>query len=463
MNLLIFLSLLALISADSFTCPGITYTITESNFTLYYLEAFKDAKQKINSTKPTNAGHVILGWLKVQFNLTEIKLTTPELAEKVKSVDVKDKEIKLTSDGPLFSGKFTMKYSFSVLGVNLFYGTASVDVKTESNNIVQKFIDDKIKSTVESKLTLKIDKISGVDFLGWVSYWIKEIAEKGSLVFPLRLIEQAIDDKILHFYSRWIDTQPFVREDLQMVFHNELVSLHKISEFVHFCMRTKIGIKDRPYNKTVYHHESVPELTNSTIKGRTCIPVGLLAGILDTYGKARDKMFSIKAEDLNITNRTDSLMQAIPRLRDGYKTAVGLEIGCRSNSLLTIMLVNHNNTYQMQIPIVCDFAEVDGDTLVTMEFVARSGFDFEFAPDNKGNLTANVILRNPTLYSTFKYPENKKPVEDQMSLQRLATKVIDLFNGMKLYKEGIKVELYPDKPAEEGIKDGKQVCFIYTA
>jgi len=463
MNLLIFLSFLTLISANSFSCPGITYTIPRDTITSSYKEAFDNATQEIKKFRPEPDGHVIFEWLKIHFNLTGIKYADSNIVYKFNSITINKTEIKVSATGS-FTGTYNVNYSFSILGINLLYGTAKVNISAGDAQIVQRFIGNEVKSAFESKVTITPTDVKSLLFSEGIKHWIKKIAEKGSLTGPLRIIEKSIDTEILKFYSKWLSYKPFKRDDLQVVFNNELDSLEDAKEgdkelgLVNFCMRTKIGIENRPYNKTVYHPELLPKL-NSTIKGRSCISFGVIAGTLDVYGKARDKMFNITADNLNMTQDVDAFIQTMPSLRMKYSTMKNTSIGCRSNSALSIMKIRVNGKNKMQIPIVCYFGEEDGDNLITIEFVVRSNYTYEVK--DVSNTTVKAKIGIPELYS-ISYNANARPVEDEMSLQKIARAVTTLLKDQDFFDEDIAVGLNFGKlkPKEEDRK-GDQICFIY--
>jgi len=464
MNLLIFLSFLTLISADPFSavpfsCPGITYTIPADSITHSYTEAFAKATKEIKNFVPKADGHVIFEPLKIHFNLTDINCSNSSVVDKFKSITIKDKEIEMNTSA-LFNATYSVKYSFSILGINLLYGTAEVSVKAGDGLFVQEFIGGEVKTSVKSQVTITPTKISSLLFSGGISYWIKEIANKGSLTGPLRIIEKSIDKEVLEFYSKWVSYEPFKRDNLQLVFNNELNSIRHAEDLVSFCMRTKIGIKDRPYNKIVYHHEPLPELAKG-IKGRSCISFGVIAGTLDVYGKARDKMFSdIDADDLNIRPDVDAFIQTMPSLRTKYSTMKDIRIGCRSNSALSIMKIRVGDKNKMQIPVVCYFGEEDGDNLITIEFVVRS--DYTYVSTNKAEAGVEATITKPELYS-ISHNTPARPVEDEMSLQKIARAVTSLLEGEKFFNETISAKLnFGGLKLEAGSREGEQICFTYT-
>lgn len=442
-------------------CPGMNIAVNKEKLITSFKPAFDNAKKAIENTKEySNISKSFIDSLRLFFNITNVKATNLKVTiPAVTDINFGETNVTFNLGNNFLVGNFTASYSFSLFGIRIFYGTTSIDVSSKKAVFIQKFEGCNVKTVVDIETDVAIKSISGWNLFNGIGYWLKTLMGQEYLAKIFAPAGVAFNNETMDkIYGKWFNYFPVKDPDLHLRFHNHLDHIYSEKAYINFCFITDVGIEKRPYSKIIYKGEVKTAIDENKL-GRVCVPHSVLMAASDITGKARYYMRSIDPKTVRLSTQLHNFLQIMPKLQERHNQNEGLTIGCRTNSAYTFLYKPTTSLDQgfLQIPILCQFgAKKNGENFLDLEFIVRSAYKII------ANKTKVDIVLNDTKLYNFKYSHAVVPVEDEMSLQRIALLLADKLKDKQLYKKSLEFALNFGESDNVQVKEeNNQHCFTF--
>jgi len=455
--ILLYLTLISFISVlEAMSCPGITFSINMEELKKNYIPVYLEANKSM-PIKYDDISSKIFPFPPINFRITNIAASYI-LNTAFKGAQVIDDNftIVLKNADNFLTIKLEANYSWEIFEWSLLKGKTFVTFEVTNSSLFQTFTQNRGIETKLSTDKMKVDvKISGNDIFDIARSNIKELMnEEYFKKEPLSNFTKEVNKHTAFLYN-WFIIEPFNIKDLPLIIYNDLFSINSYENNTDFCFKTKIGVIDRPYSKTVFKFEEVMKFNEA---GRVCITHSTLLAISEVMSKAREYYFTIEPKDLGLDKQVMDLLPIVPKVQELFNMTEEMKIGCRANSEMAITLVNTTEGMHLQIPFTCSFdGNHTGYSILTLNVITRTTYNIS-GDFNDG---INFELIDPELYS-FNYQGIIGPVSDFMLLQSIALKIVGLLRGQTLLKESLKLsmDLHGSHTKNVTFKN-RQTCFTY--
>eukprot|EP00826_Nyctotherus_ovalis_P008601 TRINITY_DN12236_c0_g1_i15.p1 TRINITY_DN12236_c0_g1~~TRINITY_DN12236_c0_g1_i15.p1 ORF type:complete len:422 (+),score=126.96 TRINITY_DN12236_c0_g1_i15:75-1340(+) len=384
-----------------YPCSGLAYSLKTEQLKSAYGKAYEKAKDQISDFIFKDMKLVFFDLFDSYFAITNIK-GTYTIDAAFKDMKFKEKAVEITNKKDFFKGVFDVAYKVVVLGNEVVEGEAKITGLVSESVLNHTFTSSGVDVNMikKAKVTFKIEADDS---------WFKVVTKSFGQLINDTFIDGVVEyfakrvNANMKLYSNWFAITPFADKDVPITLYSELQKIMTPPEnppsLVHFCLKTNVGVLDRPYNKTLLKPVFLETMKEKEV-ARVCITDSGLLAIPEVRAKAREFIIIVDSKDIGFGPQVMDMISVVPKVQEIFKGNEEMDIGCRTNSNLDIVLIHQPLAKEVQIPFICSFSGKDsGYNILNIDIIARSNYDVNGDFD-KG---INIVIRDPKMYS-YSYP-----------------------------------------------------------
>lgn len=441
----------------AYPCAGLSYSLKPELVKNAYGKAYEKAKDQIADFIFKDMKLVFFDLFDSYFAITNIS-GTYTVDPAFKDVKFKGKTVEITNKENFFKGEFDVAYKVVILGNKVVEGKAQVTGLVTESVLIHTFTSNGTDANMTKKVTVTFKIPDDKSWFNVVTESFKQLVNDTFMDGVTDYFAKRMSANI-NLYSDWFTIKAFANKSMPITFYSEMHNIMAPEKQIHFCLKTNIGVLDRPYNKTLFKNIPLQNLQGTEV-AKTCITDSGLLAIPEVTAKAREFIIIVDSKDIGFGPQVMDMVSVIPKVQEIFKGNEDMDIGCKTNSNFDIVLINNLLTRELQIPFTCSFSGKDsGYNILDIDIVARSKYevngDFE-----KG---INVVVKDPVMYS-YSYQGIAGPVSDFMLIQAAADKISKTLHGKTLLKENLKLSMKLDGNYKRGYsRSGDLNCFTYSS
>lgn len=455
---LLLVSYILATAADLDKCPGMTFTVAESQLSKTYNSIYTE----VAKTLPKSYADIEVALFRPLGIYVRARKITAEFGIESKpiNINVNAGSLVLNNEKDFLLGNFRADCAWTLFWIEFVTGTINLAGGIDNSVLTQTFSTEFINTTMSANTRLSVKSIDVSIFKDVIGRnIIKKLNDAfGSSV--LRTFKENMDAYTKYFHD-WATKPVFEDENLPVIIHNDFMKLVKERKNINYCFKTWIGIKERAYAKAVHRLEDQYPMATENL-GQACLTDSVLLALPEVMAKARYYLSKIEAKVLGLDNHVRDLIPIVAKIQEVFNASEEVDIGCRMNSELDITVLNlktENGMPYVQVPLSCNFGgKTSGYNILNINTIARAKLD---VVKNYGGI--NIQFTNSTLYS-FNYQGVVGPVTDFMLIQAIAHKIAGLLNGKNLFETDLKIGMgFDDLVKRDIIRNNHQNCFTFSA
>jgi hypothetical protein len=399
------------------------------------------------------------------FHIYDIKCTKATYDKKGASLTVMNNKADVAQTGVGVTLDYSFKWRFQLFKMDVLYGAATGQAKSNKAVYTQLFVNRDIKSSanITWDFTYVLDWQSMFGVSKMLDYLFGSAAG-----YMGDVLCKPLSGIMLEGLRQWMDVKIPFHEDQSLIVWM-MNSFYAVTEspqgYVTLGFATNLTGVDRPYNKRIFREVKTP-VTISKKKCQVCMTNTMTAGIMEIQSKGKDFLFPIDpVKDLGLTGTLADLAEYMPRLAEKFDLSDPLYIGCRPTNGYSIerikdLAVENGNTV-IKAAVSCDFGDrVRGIPLVSANIVMRATLKMNYEESPQGyKITGNMI--SPKVYN-YMFVNAYVPIYFPDSFASLLIQIVRLADNFPLLQSGLSVPPPFKATAFEKVLSQEEVCFSYS-
>eukprot|EP00831_Metopus_contortus_P056102 TRINITY_DN4773_c0_g1_i5.p1 TRINITY_DN4773_c0_g1~~TRINITY_DN4773_c0_g1_i5.p1 ORF type:complete len:306 (-),score=47.43 TRINITY_DN4773_c0_g1_i5:159-1076(-) len=266
-------------------------------------------------------------------------------------------------------------------------------------------------------------------------------------------------------YKRQYQRRVHGDHSLDMMLMNSVITLNELPrDFITMGLNTWISVENRPYLKPIEKLLTSP-INNLEKGGQVCMATALLPAMLEVQNKARDFIYVMDQQKIELSSTVKDLVYAMPKLEEKYNPSLKTFLGCRPSPGKSIIRINDtkivSDEVQVQIPIDCIFGiQTLGVDLLGFTFVVRSNLISSIDINTTGAYVKS-FLSKPQMYN-FKITKHLVPVSEPDYVLMIASRISVLLENFPVVPPGLHFQTSYPISKHHISKTAEEYCFTMS-